>query len=429
MKESQPCLYELDNRIRDYPWGSTDGLNLYCGIKTQPGKPQAECWMGSHPEAPSSVILRNGERLPLSQLIASDPQAVLGNCPENGEKDLPFLFKALSAGRPLSLQVHPDSTRANLGFEREEALGILAGSPKRIYKDRHHKPELALALSPFTALCGFRPPEEALELLGRDLVSFLCPDSLREPGDYGALLERSLSLNAEERRRLQNLATLRAGKIVQSKETRVREAGESLLYFYSLYPSDPGALAAFLMRLEHFKPGQALFIPAGLMHAYVEGTILEIMASSDNVVRGGLSPKHIDVDELLKVIDFSAQPVFMEEGMPAAHQARKIWKCPVQEFSLERIQAGGEKEIRLKAQSAEILLCTEGGFSIHATGSSGSRSMSAAGAVVGAGAGGKELALARGSSAFLGASCGFYSLQGSGTVYRARVPCAEGAVS
>lgn len=423
MKESGIVLFELKNRIRDYAWGSQDGLKLYCGIDTPSDRPAAECWMGAHAEAPSNLVTAEGGNLSLLELISLQPEKILGARAMHKSSELPFLFKALSASSPLSIQVHPDKKTAIKGFEREESLGIPRDSPLRTYRDPNHKPELALALSPFKALCGLRSIEEAAELLGPTLISLLKMRKTRDAAAYPAFLSRLLGLDAEEKKVICREAGARALLLSKSGEDQARETGLTTLRLLGLYPGDPGALAPLFMRLLLLQPGQALYISPGLLHSYLEGTILEVMASSDNVVRGGLSPKHIEKEELLRVVDPDAQPVLLENkpsskvpditlsGMATNFET---WPCPAEEFALERICPDSGARFARDVDGPEILFCTEGSIIISAFEAGHMESPGSAAR--------KELHIGRGGSAFLGASCSRYEITGFGTVYRVRYP-------
>lgn len=418
MKENMLALFELKNAIRGYAWGSLDGLSLYCGIDIPPGAPAAECWMGAHPEAPSSVRLANGSALSLGELIERQPEKTLGLSAMRKTSRLPFLFKALSAASPLSIQVHPGKRTAQEGFEREEDLGIPRDSPLRTYRDANHKPELALALSPFKALCGFRALEEVSELFGPTLSSMLGLGRDRDAGEPSKFLSRLLRLEGKEMQALLREAGARALLLSGSGDGAAGEAGATALRLSRLHPGDPGALAPLFMNLLLLEPGQGLYIPPGLMHSYLEGTILEVMASSDNVVRGGLSRKHIDVDELLRVIDPAARFGFLNKSSPAARPDIETWPCPVEDFALERIRLDSEPPLLMPIDGPEIVLCVEGSATLTAPGAGLTDfpiKMER-----------KELQLRRGGSAFLGASCGSCDIRGSGTLYRVWYPGATG---
>ena len=409
MPRNPPPISPLLNPVRNYAWGSYDGLSTYAGVPQDRDKPTAEYWMGAHPNAPSILLLPGGGRLALDKYIADQPIKALGDEVFSEFGELPFLFKVLSASMPLSIQVHPDKAKAEAGYDREEAMGIGMSQSERDYRDRNHKPELALALSDFSALCGFREAREIAELLGPELSDFFSFSAERGQESLRALISKALSLKEKERFALERLVDARARVLAKSSNEAARLAGETVLFCYAHYPHDPGALSPLFLKVLTLRPGQAIYIPAGVMHAYFSGTILEIMASSDNVIRGGLTQKHIDVGELLATLDFSASPSLVEAKM-AIEACSLAWESPAKEFSLSRIDLGGGPPLSMKTRGPEILLCTEGSGKIVASGDATC-----------------ECTLRRGDSAFVAACCGAYSLSGSGKIYRACTGLDEGA--
>ena len=406
MQETTGQIFRLKNTIRNYAWGSYDGLSKYAGIAVDRGKPSAEYWMGSLPAAPSSVILPDGTTLSLQKFIHAQPIKTLGDEVFSEYGDLPFLFKVLSASMPLSIQVHPDKQKAEEGFDREEKRGLPRLALERNYKDRNHKPELAVALSRFSALCGFRQAGEAVALLGPELCAFLDFSPDKGKGAFRSLLGKALTFGEKDRLVLEGKAVLRARQLAKSDDADARICGETTLLCFKHYPHDSGAISPFFMSIRRLEPGQGLYIPAGVMHAYLEGTILEIMATSDNVIRGGLTHKHIDIEDLLNILDFDAEPLLVEPHRNDARPQETTWRTPAREFSLSRIDMAQSpaKALELAPTGPEILLCTEGSFSI------------ACGIPRGAPSG---TDLKQGESAFIGAACRSYILKGSGTLYRA----------
>jgi mannose-6-phosphate isomerase len=414
MNDSAP-LFKLENTIRNYAWGSYDGLSLYAGIEQDPAKPSAECWMGAHPEAPSAILLPGGGKLSLQKFIREFPIKSLGEEVFCEFGDLPFLFKVLSASMPLSIQVHPDKAAAEKGFDAEEKLGIPRNAPERNYRDRNHKPELAVALSRFSALCGFRAPAEAADLLGPELREYFgfAPDKARD--SFKALLSKALTLRDKEKAALESRATARAKELARSADGAARAAGEATLMCFGHYPRDPGAISPLFMAVLDLEPGQGLYIPAGVMHAYLKGTILEIMATSDNVIRGGLTHKHIDVEDLLGILDFEASPLLVEPKKTGTQPGEFRWDTPAREFALSSLDAEKSRISTLTMTGPEILLCTEGSIALDCLpGAENGRGRSEenAGGVSG-------ILLKRGESAFIGASCSAYILKGEGKAYRA----------
>ncbi|MEU3245217.1 MULTISPECIES: mannose-6-phosphate isomerase, class I [unclassified Streptomyces] len=342
----------LDNTVRPYAWGSTTAIPRLLGVEPT-GEPQAEMWMGAHPGAPSLTA-----RGPLTEVIAEDPEKELGRAAvaKFGPR-LPFLLKILAAGAPLSLQVHPNLEQAREGYADEERRGIPADAPHRNYKDANHKPELICALTEFDGLCGFRAPEEAAALLAALDVDSLKPyvDLLRAHPEEAALREvltAVLSADPDE--------TARTVTETAAACDRLGGAHAPYADIAHHYPGDPGVLAAMLLNHVRLQPGEALFLGAGVPHAYLNGLGVEIMANSDNVLRCGLTPKHVDVPELLRVVRFEAGDpgVLRPEESPGGEE---VYATPIDEFRLSRyVLAEGAAPHDLTRETPQILLCTAG---------------------------------------------------------------------
>jgi mannose-6-phosphate isomerase len=316
-------MHRVQGTVQHYDWGTTDAIPTVLG-RAPDGRPWAEYWLGTHPIAPSMV----DDGHPLADVVGH----------------LPFLLKLLSAARPLSLQTHPSSAMAQIGFAREEAAGVPVAAPSRIYRDPHAKPELLCALTPFDLLCGFRPVAATLRLL-----ESLAADSLA-----AALRNDGLAATVEAlyHGRLDTAWVVQACRAGSSPEAvLVERLAES-------YPGDPSVVVTLLMNRLTLQPGDAVFLEAGNLHAYLYGMGVEIMASSDNVVRGGLTSKHVDVDELLRVLDPTplADPVVRPiEAEPGVFS----YPTPVAPFRLLRLELRGEAT-RHRADGPEIVLCTSG---------------------------------------------------------------------
>ncbi|MET7480732.1 mannose-6-phosphate isomerase, class I [Streptomyces sp. NPDC005648] len=342
----------LDNTIRPYAWGSTTAIPGLLGVAPN-GEPQAEMWMGAHPGAPS----RTG-RGTLVEVIDADPERELGPAAvaKFGPR-LPFLLKILAAGAPLSLQVHPDLAQAKEGYDDEERRGIPVDAPHRNYKDANHKPELICALTEFDGLCGFRDPLHAAGLLDGLGVDSLKPyvDLLHAHPEEAALREvltAILSADPEEMRHT----------VTEAASACARLGGAYAPYadIAHHYPGDPGVIAAMLLNHVRLQPGEALFLGAGIPHAYLNGLGVEIMANSDNVLRCGLTPKHVDVPELLRVVRFEASDpgVLRPEASP---DGEEVYDTPIDEFRLSRyVLPEGTRAHDLTLPTPQILLCTAG---------------------------------------------------------------------
>lgn len=342
----------LDNRVQPYAWGSRTAIAELRGAPSPSDTPEAELWMGAHPVAPSRT--RDGRTL--LDRIAAAPDAELGRATVAAfGPRLPFLLKVLAAEQPLSLQAHPSIAQAEEGFDREERAGIPRDAAHRSYRDRNHKPELICALSPFVALCGFREVEATRALFSALAVPGLSELSARLPDLRGAF-EWLMTL---ERGRRETLV-----RETVDACARVRDAGGAFADECSwgarigaLYPGDAGVVGALLLNLVHLAPGEAIYLPAGNLHAYLHGLGVEVMASSDNVLRGGLTPKHVDVAELLRVLDFRAGPV--AKVHPTREGRVEVWKTEAREFELSRVHASND-EVRICVRAPIIVLCTAG---------------------------------------------------------------------
>jgi len=395
----------LKNSIQGYAWGSKTAIQDLLNLPEESrGTPMAELWMGAHPLAPSSVFYQGEWRL-LDGLIAQDPEAILGKavCDLYGGK-LPFLFKVLAAAQPLSIQVHPDRDRAAQGFLRENRQGLDLKNPARCYKDDSHKPELLCALTPFRALKGFRPVHEALGYLETLVPSSLSAelDRLRDSPDgrgLRAFYASLLGLSNEKREEVAREAAqnARAGAAENQVFSWVGRLGTA-------YPGDMGMLSPAIMNLILLAPGEALFIDANELHAYLDGVGVEVMANSDNVIRGGLTPKHVDTAQLLEVVDFRpghAGILLPEETGPN----EKTYPCEAREFLLNAVSVTLDHPLEIKGNKGlEIFLCVDGE------------------GVFEDGLTREEVSFARGESILVAACVKDYRLTGAASLYRVSVP-------
>ncbi|MEE4114311.1 MAG: mannose-6-phosphate isomerase, class I [Desulfobacteraceae bacterium] len=396
-------IYRLDNVIQPYAWGSKTAIAQLIGQPNPAQHPQAELWMGTHPKGPSMVIAGD-DRVPLQQLIDRQPIDILGRyVVRRFGHVLPYLFKVLAAAQPLSIQAHPSKRRAIEGFNRENRQGKALDAPDRNYRDDNHKPELICALTPFWGLNGFRSPAEAL-----DLLTPVCPRDLdhalqylkRHPG-HGIqfFFEAMMTLSADRRTAAVQEVFFKAGPL----------AGTSSVFRWMVdlaraYPTDMGILSPALLNLVCLDPGQAMYLHAGQLHAYLDGVGIELMANSDNVLRGGLTPKHIDVPELLSVVRFEDTAIQILEPMPVG-PSESSYHCPAEEFSLTVIRpTNGQPYVSSAVRSVEILLCTAGEGRIEA------------------GRQGVGVIIKKGDSFLIPASLKSYAIDGNVMVYKAAVP-------
>jgi mannose-6-phosphate isomerase len=374
----------LDNPVRRYAWGSRTVIAGLRGRQVPSPHPEAELWLGAHPGDPSYLLGPDGQRRSLLDEITRDPDGRLGEISaRRWDQRLPFLFKVLAADEPLSLQAHPDMAGAAVGFARENAQGIALDDAHRSYKDPNHKPELVVALTEFHALTGFREPAVTVELLRELNVPQLAAHVellAGQPDQHGlrALFSTWITLPQAVLDKLvpavqEGCVALlrRAGADGQSGTAtgvgRFRAEVRTVLDLSERYPGDAGVLAALLLNRVTLAPGEALFQGAGLLHAYLSGACIELMANSDNVLRGGLTPKHVDVPELLRVLRFEAGPAPRVTGVTDGPITR--YDTATEEFRLWRLDwANGNAGdmVSLPASGPRIALCTVGSVKVAA---------------------------------------------------------------
>jgi len=356
----------MTGTLQSYAWGSTSFIPDLLGQEPT-GDPQAELWLGAHASASAEV---GGRRL--NEVIAEDPKAVLGSAPvEAFGTGLPFLLKVLAAEKPLSLQAHPSRQQAAEGFRREQEAGIPLDAGHRLYKDDWPKPEMLCALVDSEALCGFRDPDQSYALFEQlgvaaalEIVAPLRQGDQPADERLAAVFGRLLRLDRDER------AMVTA---VTAAAARVEEDGPFGLFARTArelgdhFHDDPGILAALLMNRISLHIGQAVFLPAGNLHAYLHGGGIEIMANSDNVMRGGLTPKHVDADELTAILDFTpGLPGLVEpvEEVPG----RWRYPTPAPEFALWRLEPQ-QSPVELPVPGlARVLLVTDGSVTVSGDG-------------------------------------------------------------
>jgi mannose-6-phosphate isomerase len=360
-REETPAPIPLTGTLQDYAWGSPTALFDLLG-REPTGRPAAEYWLGAHPAAPALAHLAGGSPVPLDVHLDRH-RHLLGERPQ-----LPLLLKLLAADRPLSLQVHPTRAQAAAGFAREEAAGVSLRSPRRNYRDANHKPELIVALTPFRALAGIRDPAVTLELVD-DLD---CPPLTaafaalrREPTADGVrtMLETLLTLPSAVAGDLvaavHEAARRRGRPPVSSPDVPpVDRAADLVRVLHAAHPGDVGVVAALLCNDVTLRPGSGLFQPAGMLHSYVGGVGVEVMASSDNVLRGGLTGKHVDVPELLRILDPTPSPA--EVLRPGGAGPVVAWPVPVDDFELHRVAVEPQQVCRAPGEGARVLLATAG---------------------------------------------------------------------
>lgn len=385
-------IYKLTGTPQHYVWGGKDYIPELLGVeKTQPY--YAEWWLGAHTSSPSNLEI-DGKNRPLTDFIAENPQVLGQSSLEHFGKELPYLLKILDVAKPLSIQLHPTKQQAEEGFAKENAAGIDLKDPTRTYKDRNHKPEMMIALSDFWLLHGFRPKAEMLDVLSerpsladlakklenQDIATFYAEimqaDQLQLSTWLNPIIESNKTLYQQQKLSMENpdywvLYTLEAMEISPEK-------------------LDAGLICFYLFNIVHVKKGEGIFQDAGIPHAYLRGQNIELMACSDNVIRGGLTPKHIDIPELLRVVD-CREVIPQLIDIADENQAIFTYATPAKDFALSQICYQPNNKFELNSSTAEILFVMQGELKITAENT--------------------ELTLKQGESAFIGANS-TYQLEG-----------------
>lgn len=401
MAKQMDTVFLMENQIMNYSWGSSDFIARLTGSSNPENLPQAELWMGAHPKA-LSLLIEGENETPLDQFISHDPRNVIGNEIATKFGELPFLFKVLSAAQPLSIQVHPTRQQARTGFREEEERLLPIDSAIRNYKDKKHKPEMLLALTPFQALTGIRPFAEIAEIVRllklddkipefNQLISDLSEENTRQ------FFSWILNLKSRQRDKVRN-NILRAAFLRRGCDHPAALAIDWICRLDHYYPADIGIFAPIILNTILLKPGEAIYMDAGIIHAYLQGSGLEIMANSDNVLRCGLTPKHIDIPQLMQIANFNPAPPHYIR--PEMHGMEEVYITPAPEFLLSRYNLS--TSIRLNNLStAQIILVTQGSLQITPQT-------------------GNPITLKKGQSAFISKTAISCQLSGKATFYRVR---------
>ncbi|MFP5593917.1 mannose-6-phosphate isomerase [Kluyvera sp. 142486] len=348
-------MQKLINSVQNYAWGSKTALTELYGMANPEGLPMAELWMGAHPKSSSKITDSHGVVQSLRDVIDANKTTLLGANVAARFGELPYLFKVLCAAQPLSIQVHPSKKAAEVGFAKENAAGIPLDAAERNYKDPNHKPELVFALTPFLAMNAFREFAEIASLLqpvadaNPAIGEFIAqPTSER----LSALFAGLLNMQGDEKTHA--LKVLRA-----ALETQQGPAWDAIRLIAEFYPDDSGLFSPLLLNIVQLNPGEAMFLYAETPHAYLRGTGLEVMANSDNVLRAGLTPKYIDIPELVANVKFTAKPANELLTQPTQHGEALDFPIPVEDFafSLHTLSAS---EATLAQDGAAILFCVDG---------------------------------------------------------------------
>ncbi|WP_192456943.1 mannose-6-phosphate isomerase [Musicola keenii] len=348
-------MQKMRNNIQHYAWGSKHALTELYGIANPDGLPMAELWMGAHPKSSSFVLDDNGAEHNLRDRITADLSASLGDAVARRFGELPFLFKVLCAEQPLSIQVHPSKSAAEEGYARENAAGIPFDSPERNYKDANHKPELVFALTPFLAMNGFRessdmisqftPLADAHPAIGAFLQQ---PDS----NNLSILFSSLLNMSGEEKRRALDM-------LFDSLEKNRGEPWDTIRFIAQFYPDDSGLFSPLLLNVVQLQPGEAMFLHAETPHAYLHGVGLEVMANSDNVLRAGLTPKYIDIPELVANVKFVGRTAESLLTRPIKNASELRFPIPVDDFAFS-LHSLDQQAQTITLSSAAIIFCING---------------------------------------------------------------------
>ena len=396
-------MKRLEPARQQYAWGSTAAIPALLGVADD-GAPWAEAWYGSHPAGPARVA--GGDVL--STLIEAEPERLLGeDIIWRFGRRLPFLLKLIAPEQPLSLQVHPSQAQAAEGYALEEEAGIALDHPSRNYKDTNHKPEMVLALTRFQAVAGFRAPRRAVEVLA-GLDSVLARRMRRtlrlNPTRYGIRQVFSDVVSASTRptpEEISDLVAEIAARFEAGTSPSLR-VDSNVLKMAVTFPGDPGIAAALLLNPVTLQPGEALFVPAGSVHAYISGLGVEVMASSDNVLRAGLTAKHIDVPEMLACVDYVAAPP-VRPAPEYLSRATRAYYAPVDDFELMvTTVVAADGRLPVPGRGPRILLAVEGAVTLVTQADTQT--------------------LAQGEAVFVGAAEHRLSVEGEGTLVQADVP-------
>jgi len=353
-------VFKLKGKIQQYAWGGTTYLSRLLSVANPENKPFAEYWLGAHDNASSELDGATPSKL--NEYVRQQPESTLGTTVAQRFGRLPYLLKVLDVKDMLSIQVHPSKENALLEFAAENEKGIALTAPHRNYKDDNHKPELMLALSEFWLLHGFKPEEDLMQVLATvPELKFLQP--VFSVDGYKGLYKKVMEMPQQE---VNDVLKPLLDRIVPLyNEQRLRKQNEDFwaaraaLTYNEGEKIDRGIFSIYFFNLVNVLPGEAVFQAAGLPHAYLEGQNVEIMANSDNVLRGGLTPKHVDVRELLKHVRFEAtHPRIMREDNTPGHIV--VYKTPAPDFELSKINLQEGETVTIQSHSIEIFLVLEG---------------------------------------------------------------------
>ncbi|MEJ2156926.1 MAG: mannose-6-phosphate isomerase, class I [Desulfobacteraceae bacterium] len=394
----------MKNPVQTYAWGSHTAIAALLGDESPSTEPQAELWMGAHLKSPSRIFFENRWE-PLSDLIDRYPNELLGReVAEKFGRSLPFLFKVLAAAEPLSIQAHPDAQQAVDGFQRENLKGLSLSDPQRNYRDDRPKPECLCALAPFTGLCGFRPPDEILTISAPvwpkdDAAALNIVRNLDHSKGLQEFFQSLMQMDKEDCAKL-------TGRVVENAAPLAdqNEAYRWVCRLHRKYPGDIGVLSPLILNLVTLHPNEAVYLPPRQLHAYLDGIGIEVMGNSDNVLRGGLTPKHVDVPELTKILDFhSYKPEILTPQFVTETQG--VYESPGETFRLTQLIVTSRRPLSISArfQGPEIILAIEGRCGIRGRHDQ------------------NDMTIEQGESVFIPAAVENYTISGDTRLFRAAV--------
>ncbi len=396
-------LFKLENTIQNYAWGSKTAIQELFGVENSKQEAQAELWMGAHPNGCSKVEL-NGKKVLLSELIDSNKEGFLSPQTALSFGELPYLFKVLAADNALSIQVHPSKEEAEIGFAKEDRLGIDRKDPKRNYRDPNHKPELVYALTPYQAMNGFRNFSEIVSLFSRITEQISIP----QVHDLVIQFENNLTASGLETFFVGILSLMGNDKLealdglltFAHENVEMGTPGDEfalILELANTYPGDIGLFAPLILNVLTLQPGETMYLDARTPHAYLKGTGLEVMANSDNVLRAGLTPKHIDVEELASCTLFEEKPKDKLLVQPSLEGNKQSYVIPVPDFEFDCF-IKAENDV-VMVRSAEIVFAIDSEVEVNHLS-------------------GESLVLKKGESVFIPAYAKEYLLSSEGRIAR-----------
>lgn len=355
-------IYTLKNTIKNFPWGSRTAIHDYFGIDNPTSEHQAELWMGAHPLASSSIAV-NDIDVSLCDAITQNPEYWLGKRTKVSTSSLPFLMKILAAEEPLSIQVHPSKLAAELGFAHENKKAIPLDAVSRNYKDDNHKPELVYAITPYLAMNGFREFKQILTFF--NTLNITSIEKIYVPfkekpssSSFKEFFSALLTLTGEKK--AQAISELISSLKVNGND--FPDEAALVERFKQLYPRDIGLFSPLFLNVIELKPGEAMFLYAQTPHAYIHGLGVEVMASSDNVLRAALTPKHVDVEELVNNTKFEPVPFSELKMKPEKFEGREVYPIPVEDFKFDVLTPS--QGIDVTVSSTEVLFCVSGSVTV-----------------------------------------------------------------